>query len=109
MTLQESKQYLVDLASSHKEPFITNRYGLAAVLGISDLSVRRLMSKLRNDRSVSFIYAGKKGYYVLWVDGVNDDVVLRYVLNQVAHIKSSYFNNVAPFKKILNRHKDELS
>ena len=109
MNLNEAKQRLLDLAIANEgKTLLVNRYGIAQWLQISDSRARGLMAELRHDKKCYFVPAGKKGLYVLYVEGVNDGAVLAYVLNQVAHIRSSYFNNVVPFMDILHKHKQEV-
>lgn len=108
MTLLEAKIELTRLAQAHEgKPFIVNRYGIAHLFGISDTNVRGLMAELRHDKTAYFIPAGRKGLYVLYVKGLNDEAVKAYVMNQIAHIKSSYFNNVVPFMDIVHEMKDD--
>lgn len=108
MNLLEAREELITLAKAHEgKPFIVNRYGIAQLFGISDLSVRSLMANLRHDKVAYFIPAGRKGLYVLYVKGLNDEAVKAYVMNQIAHIKSSYFNNVVPFMDIVKEMKDD--
>lgn len=108
MNLIEAREELLKLAIAHEgKPLLVNRYGIAKIFGVSDLNVRRLMSYLRHDKQAYFIPAGKKGLYVLYVKGLNDEAVKVYVMNQIAHIKSSYFNNVVPFMDIVKEMKDD--
>lgn len=107
MNPQEIYEKLLELSIEHSgKPLIVNRYGVAKLFGVGDVRVRRIMAKLRRDKKAYFIPAGSKGLYVLYVKGVNDEVVLNYVLNQIAHIKSSYFDNVVPFMDIVREHKE---
>ena len=107
MNLVDAKKMIKDLAVANEgKPLLVNRYGMAKWLEIDPDTVRKIMASLRHDKEVFFIPAGKKGLYVLYVKGVNDEALKQYVLNQIAHIKSSYFNNVVPFMDIVREHKE---
>jgi len=103
LSLTEMEQMFADKRKG--KPLIVNRYAMANWLEIDSDTVRKIMAKLRRDKEVFFVPAGKKGLYVLYVKGLNDEAVKQYVLNQLAHITSSYFDNVVPFMDIVREHK----
>lgn len=106
--IKQEIRTLALLSIQQKKPLYIDRYYVASAFATDERMVRKALSELRKENIIFIPIQNSriiKGMYTLYLEGINDDLLERFVKTRISSIKTQYFNDVVGIKKIVKDQK----